>query len=250
MSARRPGGVDHYVRSVRQVTIEAPEPTGAIRQVVEAATKAALGAIPLAGGGAVELFQFAVAHGREQRFQSWIADVTEALNRLVLEPRGATFEDLSSDDAFLDVIGEATRATVETSDQVKIDALRNAVVNSVFQPDTEADRRAILLDILVGLTPTHIKLLKLYDDPRVWYAEEGIPVPNITMGGAGLVVEQAYPDLAADKPLLDYVVKDLGSKNLANLNLNVTTTGDSVFASKTQALGRELITFITEPDVG
>ncbi|MGA4777995.1 hypothetical protein ACPCUX_05575 [Cellulosimicrobium sp. AB352] len=230
------------------MTIEAPEPAGPANQLIEAAVRAGLSAIPLAGGAAVELFQAVVTRGREQRFQSWVVDLTDAVNRLLLEPRGATFEDLSNDEAFMDVIGEATRAAVETSDEVKIDALRNAVLNSAFQPDTGADRRAILLDMLVGLTPTHIKLLKLYDDPRAWYSDAGVPVPDIMMGGAGIVVKDAYPDLAADKALLDYVVKDLGSKNLARIDLGLSTTADSVFGSKTQQLGKELIAFITEPE--
>lgn len=230
------------------MTIKAPEPPGRGRAVVEAATRSVLGAVPWAGGAAVELFQAAVTRGRQRRFDAWVAEMTDAMNSAILEPRALTFESLAEDDAFLDAIGAATQAAVETSDQIKIQALRNAVLNSALAPDAEADRRAILMDVLVALTPSHIKLLLLFDDPKGWLEREGRPVrDNILMGGASTVVKDAYPELASDKTLLDRVVKDLSDKSLSAIPLNVGMTGEGIYARRTAPLGAELLDFIAEP---
>ena len=150
------------------MTIEPPkEPSDAVL-AAESLARGGISAVPLLGGLLVELFTGATTAGRLARQQKWMEDISEAVNRLVLEPRGLTMEDLATDDGFLNVIGAASRAAVETSDQVKLDALRNAVLNSTLGPDTEADRRAILMDIVVSLTPTHIKLLELFREPSEW----------------------------------------------------------------------------------
>lgn len=201
--------------------------------------------VPLVGGAGVELFQAVVNSGREARMQAWIADVTQAINERVLEPRGLDISALATDDGFLDVIGTATRAAVETSSEEKIEALRNAVVNATCAPDTERDRHAILIGIVSSLTPTHIKLLTLFDDPNGWFARASVPTPNVYMGGAYIVVEAAYPDLAADSTLLSRVIADLSRDGLSDIPLKTMMTSNGVFARRTQPLGEELLRFIS-----
>ncbi|MCR6706506.1 MAG: hypothetical protein NVV66_18085 [Cellulomonas sp.] len=169
--------------------VAAPPPeTERFRAVTEAATRAALSAVPVAGGALVELFQYVTNRGRAARMREWMEGITAEIERL-----GISVETLDESRGFLDAIGPATRSAVETASPDKIEALRNAVLNATLAPDLLADRHAILLEILIGLTPTHIKLLKLFDDPRAWYAETGEPLPNVMMGGQHIVVERRVP---------------------------------------------------------
>lgn len=228
--------------------IVTPQPLRNNRKISEIVAKGLLGTVPIAGGLLTELFQIAVSSGRQARMEKWVKDITDAVNQLVLKPRGLTFEALTEDDGFLDAIGVATRAAVETADAVKLGALRNAVLNSAFQLDLTADRRAILMDILVGLTPSHIKVLELFDDPREWLSKQGIhPEPSPMGGSANFVVQQAYPDLAQDRVLLDHLVRDLKNSGLADINLRAMMTSDGIFQSRTLELGKELLLYIAEP---
>lgn len=224
--------------------MESPSQIGWRRDLVETLARAGLSAVPIAGGAAVELFQYAVNRGRATRMQRWIEGVTEALKR-----HDVAIESLVERDGFLDAIGPATRAAVETSSSEKTEALRNAVLNAAVASDLALDRHAILLDILVGLTPTHIKLLNLFDDPPGWFARAGIEPPHLMMGGQHAVVERAYPDLAEDETLLNRVARDLEQQDLSSIALRTVMSGDGVLSRRTRPLGKELLAFITEPAI-
>lgn len=221
--------------------IEPPSQIGWKHDLIEVLARAGLSAVPIAGGAAVELFQYATNQGRAARMQRWIEEVTGALNR-----HGVAIDSLADRDGFLDAIGPATRAAVETSSPEKIEALRNAVLNATIASDLATDRHAILMDILVGLTPTHVKLLKLFDDPVGWFASADIEPPRLMMGGQHAVVERAYPDLADDETLLNRVVNDLEQQGLSSIALRTIMSGDGVLSQRTRPLGKELLTFITE----
>ena len=235
------------------MTIEPPkEPSDAVL-AAESLARGGISAVPLLGGLLVELFTGATTAGRLARQQKWMEDISEAVNRLVLEPRGLTMEDLATDDGFLNVIGAASRAAVETSDQVKLEALRNAVLNSTLGPDTEADRRAILMDIVVSLTPTHIKLLELFREPSEWLERAGKPGPPANSGAPIELVRVAFPEMLESPSLLTHVVKDLEAKSLTTkISLMTTMTWEGIMASHVAPLGNELFAFIsahTEPQV-
>lgn len=228
--------------------IDPPAEQSTRAKALEATIRSALAMIPFVGGASVELFQAVVNSGRDARMQRWIVDVTDAINERALEPNGLDLASLATNDGFLDVIGAATRAAVETSDAEKIAALRNAVVNATVAPDTERDRHAILLDILTGLTPTHIKLLRLFDDPLRWYRETDTQPREFSAGSSSVVVQDAYPDLARDPTLLDRVVADLKQSGLSDIQLSTMMTNSGIYAPRTLPLGTELLAFITTPE--
>lgn len=221
--------------------IEPPSQIDWKRDLVEVLARAALSAVPIAGGAAVELFQYATNHGRAVRMQRWIEEVIDTLNR-----HGIAIDSLADRDGFLDAIGPATRAAVETGSPEKIEALRNAVLNATVASDLAADRHAILMDILVWLTPTHVKLLNLFDHPVGWFARADIEPPRLVMGSQHAVVERAYPDLTEDETLLNRAVKDLEQQDLSSIALRTIKSGDGVLSQRTRPLGKALLTFITE----
>lgn len=176
-----------------------------------------------------------------------MSEVSEAVNRLVLEPRGLDWTSLEDNDGFLDAIAHATRAATQTSSDGKRAALRAAVVNAAGRPDLDADRTAILLDLLDTLTASHLRLLALFASPREYLEARDLSVPNLMMGGRASVVEVAFPELAADRALMDKLAADLSTHGLATLNLHTTMTGSGILEPALQPLGRDLLSLITEP---
>lgn len=223
--------------------IEPPTLPSGTRLVVEAVSRAALGAIPIAGCAAVELFQTAISRGRAERVERWIQDVCGELERLQI-----SIDSLSQSPGFLDAIGPAARAAVETADEEKAQALRNAVVNSTIAPDVAADRNAVLLSILVGLTPTHLRLLQLFDNPVAWFQEQSLPFPVFAPGTQRVLITRAFPDLNSDPVLLRRVAADLERQDLSRISLDTTMSDSGLRDSRTTFLGAALLIFITAPE--
>lgn len=237
------------------MTIEPPVAPSAIQNITEAFGRSVLAAVPFAGGALVEVFNGVASAGRERRMREFFEQVAEAVNRLILEPRGITVEALATDDGFLNVVGVAVRASAETSDKIKLDALRHAVLNSTFAPDIESDRRAIFVDILIGLTPTHIALVNLFHDPMTWLVEhERFPAGNAGLS-VSLSVSQmatrdliclALPDLAADPDLVNFLLQDLELRQLTKpVRILDVSGGDSVTCTQLSSLGSSFFHFVT-----
>lgn len=229
------------------MSIKSPGPASTGQEMGKAASRAALSAIPFAGGAAVEAFTLATERGYRRRVDEWMREVTAAINDHVLEPQGLDWASLESNEGFLDAVAHATRSAAQTHDAEKREALRNAVTNAALQVDVRADETSILLDLLDSLTATHLRILRLFADPKAWYAESGTPEPNLLMGGRSTVVEDAYPELAANKPLLQKVVKDLATHGLADINLGTTMTGAGILQPAINPLGERLLALAAEP---
>ena len=225
--------------------IDPPTSPSGTRLILEAVSRATLAAVPVAGGAAVELFQAVTARGRAERMDRWIQDVCDELERLRV-----SIDTLHLSPGFLDAIGPAARAAVETADAEKAEALRNAVLNSTIDPDVAADRNAILLSILVGLTPTHLRLLQLFNDPPAWFAERSLPLPTFSFGSQFGIIEKAIPDLAADPVLLNRAAADLNQEGLSTISLQTMMSDRGLLESRTTILGDALLRFITAPLFG
>lgn len=227
------------------MTIEPPVAPSTAADMGTAVARAALSAVPLAGGALVEVFQAVTAAGYQRRLEEWMAEVSDAINRHVLEPQELDWTSLSDNDAFLDAIAHATRAAVQTHDSAKRDALRNAVVNAALQPDLDSDQKAILLDLVTTLTGTHLKVLSIFADPRAAYAAAGIQIPERYMGARITVLEALMPEFTADSVLRDKVAKDLATHALTDLNLHLAMTGAGIFEPCILPLGSRLVAFVT-----
>ena len=73
----------------------------------------------------------------------------------------------------------------------------------------------------------------------------------MSMGGLGLIIQAAIPDLQGQDALANRLVSDLESSGLLNgASLNVTMTGQGLMASRTTELGRAFLQFISDPQTG
>jgi hypothetical protein len=87
----------------------------------------------------------------------------------------------------------ATRTVEHTHQAEKIDALRNAVLNSVATDAPDADTQTIIMNLIDRFTPSHLRLATLWDDPPGWFASHGIPQPQAAFrpgGGHGVTANR------------------------------------------------------------
>jgi hypothetical protein len=108
-----------------------------------------------------EIFDFIVTPLLEERNNEWRKNVGEAL-KLLQQNVGFELESLQSNEKFVTIVVQATRVAVQNHQKEKLNALRNAIVSSVFHQDISEDLQLIFIRFIDELTPSHLLLLKFF----------------------------------------------------------------------------------------
>ncbi len=131
-------------------------PKSAAGDVAHAVVKGVLSTVvPLAGGTAAELFELVLAPPLSKRRDEWMESVAKRL-----EGVEANVNSMRNDPAFVTTALQATQIALRTHQEEKLEALRNAVVNSAIGTAPQDDLRAIFLNLVDAFTPTHLRILK------------------------------------------------------------------------------------------
>jgi hypothetical protein len=131
-------------------------PAATASDAAYAIVKGTLSAIPIAGGFATELFGLMIAPPLTKRRDEWFESLAQRLKTLQLD-----FERLGQNPVFVTTVMHATQVALRTHQEEKLDALRNAVVNSAVGNTPEEDLRSLFLNLIDEFTPTHIHILNL-----------------------------------------------------------------------------------------
>jgi hypothetical protein len=224
-----------------------PPANSTAREIAERTVEALLNAVPLAGGTLAVVFVAAAGHKLRRRRDEWFRELAEVVEQL--SQRGLDPETLADNDLFVDAVVSTTRVIEHTHQEEKIEALRNAVLNSVAADAPDADTQAIFLNLLDRYTPSHLRLLALINDPPAWFASRGITMPQPAIAGNRFqAVEAGLPEMAGRREFCNLLVGELSAAGL----LKVDTIGGmvsphAVMDSLTTALGRQFLRFVTPP---
>jgi hypothetical protein len=132
----------------------------------------------------------------EERREKWFTELASGVEELRQRMDGLSLESLAGNDLFTDAVVMATRTVEHTHQAEKIEALRNAVLNSVAPGAPDADTQAIILTLVDRFTPSHLRLVTLWDDPPAWFASRGLPRPEAGMITSRTVtVEAGLPEM-------------------------------------------------------
>lgn len=215
-------------------------PSGTRGDAAHAVVRAALNAIPVAGGGAVELFNWLMTPPIERRRQAWMNDVADGLR--ALEDAGAIkLEELRESDAFVDVVLHATQAAIRTSQEEKRTALRNAVLNATAAGAPDVAEQQVFVGMIDDLTEWHLRLLKLFQNPRAH-------VGNLSMGGLSSIPEDAYSELRGRRDFYDQVWRELYGRGLVNTEgLHTTMSSHGLASKRTTDRGDRFLSLIATP---
>ncbi len=220
-----------------------PEPTAT--DGAHSAVKSILGAIPVAGSAAVESFMMFVNPPLEKRKQKWMKDVALAIYEL--QNRGLSIRNLQNNNEFIDIIMYATQAALRTSQEEKLDAFKNVILNSALPNSPDISQQQIFLNYIDSFTVWHLKILDLFSNPQQWLDKNDIEfdTSKITMGNLSQLVEKAFPELNGKKDFYLQVGKDLNLKGLAGLDsFSTGMTGSGIISKRTTNIGDEFIRFI------
>jgi hypothetical protein len=158
-------------------------------------------------------------------------------------------DSLADDDRFVDSVVAATRIIEHTHQEEKITALRNAVLNSVAGDAPDADTQAIFLNLIDRFTPSHLRLLTLWDNPAAWFSSHDLKPPQDVMAGSRtLTVEAGLPEMRGRGDFYLLIASELGSAGMLTANLPGMVTGTALMDRLTTDLGRQFVRFISAPE--
>lgn len=226
-----------------QDNLEPPQPSKG--DAAYAALRAGLGSVPVVGAVAVELLQLLLAPPLEKRRTQWMEEVAQTLQELERN-RGIRLEDLQANEVFIDTVLHASQVVLRTSQEEKRRALRNAVLNAALPHAPEQSLQQMFLNFVDTFTVWHLRLLKLFHNPKAWFAANKKPFPDLYMGGLNHVLTSAYPGL--ERGFYDQVWRDLYLSGLVSTDgLHTMMTAQGLEAQRASDLGSQFLRFIEEP---
>ena len=217
--------------------------------VAHTIAKAGISSIPVVGGAAAEIFSAIMMPPLSKRRDKWIESIDKGLKKLKEEFDGLRLEELSQNDMFVTTVMHASQAAIRNHQEEKLEALRNAVLNAALPNPPEEDIQLMFLNFVDTFTPWHLRMLKFFEDPQAWGQKKGISYPNWSMGGGPVaVLEHTFPELQGRREFYDQLVKDLFSRGLMTTDsLHTMMPEQGMFASRTTAMGKQFMKFITSP---
>ena len=143
----------------------------------------------------------------------------------------------------------ATRTVEHTHQEEKISALRNAVVNSVAPDAPDADTQAIFLSQIDRLTPSHLRMLTLLNDPPAWFASRGLTPPQAGLAGSRTqTVEAGLPEMQGRRDFYLLIGQELHSALMLTTNVHGNVSATSLMDRLTTDFGRQFVRFMSPSD--
>ena len=109
------------------------------RELVDRVVEAGLGSVPIVGNALAVTFVTAVTWRLNQRREEWFTELAAGVEELRQRIDGLNLADLADNDLFVAAVVSATRTVEHTHQAEKIEALLNAVLNSVSPDAPDAD---------------------------------------------------------------------------------------------------------------
>lgn len=207
--------------------------------------EAVAGVVPLAGGAITAAVIPAMQKRHARRMKLWLDTLASSIEQLQLDVRG-----LSTDDRFLDTLIAATNAATNTAHAEKVQALRNAVLNSAeteSRPDEEMSVRFIRL--VDEMNPTHLRLMSYFEDPKQWFDREVASSPPGLSTHRGLALIAMGWD-RAEEDRLGWLLEDLVTWRVLGVLNSTNGTGTGLLEVKNlTSLGRAFMAYIRDPEL-
>lgn len=225
-------------------------PTSTLLDTAHALGTGVIGSVPAIGNLLAEVFKMVVAPPLESRKKEWMETAGAALSELHQKHK-CVISDLQQNPEFIDTIVQASQAAFRTSHVEKLEALRNAVMNSALPELPSEVLRKQFIELVDRFTPLHLRILKFLENPPKYRKHtDGIGFSVRSAGTLKDMVIDVYPDLESHQPEIDTIAKDLDERGLLEFSAHAFTkrASDGVPKGVTE-LGRQFLAFIARPSI-
>jgi hypothetical protein len=183
----------------------------------------------------------------ERRRDEWRETVGGAI--VELQQKGIDYGTLSANDAFVDAVQQASAIAAKTSQKEKLDALRNAIINSALPDPPEHALQQLYLSLVDQFTVWHLAVLVFLAEPAGWAKRNAEKLRSFPSGTSiASMLENVFPKIAERHGLLVAIWNDLQTRGLVRPEDPETLQLDKVLANPwTTAIGSEFASFILPP---
>jgi hypothetical protein len=215
--------------------------------------RAAISAIPFVGSPFEIIFSKYYPSPIDKRRDNLLQSVSDGLDKLKEQHKELNPESLVKNDTFVTILLNAVSIAIKTHQREKIEALRNAVLNTAIRIDIDENLQAVFLRYIDDFTPLHMKMLALLQNPRMYMERANRPFPaNIISTGLDGMIQHAIPELHKKHEHMRIVFQDLYNYGLLNtkpdvLGASMTVSESGIFAQRTTDMAREFLRYIAEP---
>lgn len=206
-----------------------------------------------------ELFEDEFNTSLQNRKEKWFDYIGKALEDVIKQHN--TFKKISFNENFIDIFIHATHIALTTINQDKIEALKNAVLNTLFNSNLAEFKQKIFMSLLEQFNEYHIIFLKLLDNQTedirniTFKIDHSFSIANPNFQD---LIERIMPECIENMDFPNLIITDLFSKKLtltndSNFGLSFTYQyGQAIISTgkRTTELGREFLTFISKPFLG
>lgn len=221
-------------------------------EVGAAIVRAGISSIPIAGGAAAELFDLVIGPSLERRKEDWLKYLAEAVDELRERLDGFDPRDLEGNERFVDAVLAASTIAMKSHQREKLEMLRNALVNSLLPHAPDEHEQLTFLRLIDELTPLHVRMLSVLDDPAGWFDRH----PDLVRPSFGLsssvaaLIEAALPELRDRRDLYDGIGFDLDQRRLGGGggSLHTMMTASGAWSSRSTPIGQRFLAFISRTE--
>ena len=220
-----------------------PEPDA--KDVVTKIFNAGVKAVPFVGGPLSELMSIVIVPSLDRRRKVWLENIAVGLMEVQEKLQNFIFEDLLKNEKFTTAFMHATASAMKNHQKEKLDALRNAVLNSFSINAPDEDLQLIFINSIDSMTQWHLRILKFFYKPTEWKKE------NISYDINSSIEQYFYvifPDLEGKFTFCRKIVNDLNADGLIKAGgLFLDVSSKDAFSTRTTDIGEAFIKFITKP---
>lgn len=220
-------------------------PTKSVGDHLHLAARAAISAIPTVGGPILEFFNAIVNPPIERRRNDWINELATRIQTLELEKR-LKADELSKNEEFISAVLQATASAIRNHHRDKLDALRNAVVNSALGRGPAAVKAEMFLAFVDQFTVLHLKVLHELAKPERGQCED--TAPKVDIASIARIATKRVSELQQHQRLAEHIVEDLCRKGLVYWGSGPGVTYVPNGTRQVTELGEEFLDFVSDPN--
>jgi hypothetical protein len=181
------------------------------------------------------------------RQNKWIISLNETVKEHGKKIDKLQPKNLVKNPNFITILIQATQIATRNHQEEKLEALRNAVLNSALETSIEEDMQLMFLNLIDSFTVYHMKILLLIHNPNK-YLKNINKKPLDNHSTLIELIEYAFPELDGQEVFFKAIWNDLYNRNLFETS---STNMFSIYTNwrdpKTSELGNKFVLFMKSP---